>query len=103
MANLQVGNVTSTIRRTIKDEDGTVVDISTASAKVFYLKSPKGKLLTKTASFTTSGTDGQMQCTTSAGDLDTPGQWTLQAKITISSQVLWSNVVTLPVLGNVTP
>jgi nitrogen fixation protein FixH len=100
MSDLQVGNVGSILRFTVVDQDGTVVDVSTATL-VLYLRNPQERLLTKTPTLTSSGTDGRIQYALITGDLDIPGQWTAQARATISSNVFYSNVVTVPVQGNI--
>lgn len=71
---------------TITDEDGAVVDISGAEAgdiSMIFLK-PDATNLTKTATFTTDGTDGKIKYTTVDGDLDVAGLWHIQGFVNIS-------------------
>jgi hypothetical protein len=104
MAHLQVGNIGSKLRATCYDQAQAVVDISAATSMVLYLKNPSGKLKAFTASLDTNGTDGRLQYTTTAAtDLNEHGKWKAQGKITIGTQVIWSNIVYLPVDENLTP
>jgi len=70
-----VGDIGTIFEATIKDQAGAVVDISTATTKQILFKKPTGVVLTKTASFTTTGSDGKIRYTTIAGDLDVSGVW----------------------------
>lgn len=74
---LHVGDYGTTIE-VIVEEDGAVVDISSATTKQIKFRTPDGRVLTKTASFTTDGTDGAMKYTLQQGDLDEPGRWRRQ-------------------------
>ena len=64
-------------------EDGTAVDIGTATTKQIILQSPDGTTLTKTATLVTDGADGQMQYFTLSGDLDAAGVWKIQARVVL--------------------
>lgn len=86
MSTLHVGDIGSVIRLTLK-ENGTVVDISGASTKQIKLQKPDGTSVTKTASFTDNGTDGQLQYSTQSGDLSVAGRWYAQAYVVLGS---WS-------------
>lgn len=66
-------------------EDGSAVDVSTVSTKQIILQKPDGSAaLTKTASFTNTGTDGKIQYTTISGDLNVTGIWNIQGAIVFS-------------------
>jgi hypothetical protein len=82
------------------EENGDIVDVSTATAKVIILKSPSGVSKTRTASFFTNGVDGIITYrtidTTPAvvgppavaeipADLDEVGEWEIQGKVTFST------------------
>jgi len=95
---LDIGTV---FRATIKDGDGVVVDVSGASTKTLYFRKPDGTVLTKSASFTTSGTDGKIQWTTIANDLDTVGDWVVQGYVVLASGTWHSSVYQFKVVGNV--
>lgn len=62
-------------------EDGSTVDVSAVTTKQLIFKKPNGVTVTKSASFITTGSDGQIQYITQAGDLDVAGQWEVQAII----------------------
>lgn len=59
-------------------EDDVVADLSTVTTKQLILRKPNGDELTKTALFTTNGSDGKLRYTTIAGDLDHIGTWKVQ-------------------------
>lgn len=80
------GSFGTTIRRTIKDQSGAVVDVSGATGsggliRVFYLKPPSGTVKTVVTSFTTDGTDGKVQYQLLSGDIDETGPWQLQVRV----------------------
>jgi hypothetical protein len=60
-------------------------DISTATTKQIYFKKPNGATLTKTATFTTDGTDGKIEYTTVADDIDVAGTWQIQGRLVFGS------------------
>lgn len=71
-------DVGTAIEVTIQDVAGTVFDISGASTKTLYLRSPSGVVTTHTATFSTDGTDGKVQYVTVTGDIDEIGEWRAQ-------------------------
>lgn len=99
--SMQVGDVGTVIRLTIED-GGSAVDVSSASTKQIILLSPTqgATALTKTASFTTDGTDGRIEYATVAGDIDVPGWWKVQAKVVLSSGTWSSTPVRFRVRSN---
>jgi hypothetical protein len=64
------------------------------------LKSPSGNAKTKTASFTSDGTDGKIQYITVEGDLDEIGTWRLQSKITFPTASWSTEIGTFKVYEN---
>lgn len=74
---LHVGDIGSIIRVTVT-EAGVALDISSATTKQIKLMRPDGTSVTKTAVFTTDGTDGQLQYATMANDLNLSGLWWAQ-------------------------
>ena len=73
-------------RVTIKDDDDSVVDVSSANAKTVEFKNPDGTTSSETASFTTDGTDGKIEYKdTGAAKTDVVGTWTYWGKVTLSS------------------
>jgi len=77
----QVGVIGMPVELTIKDCDGVVIDVSDATAMTIYLKAPDGGVLTKTAAFTTDGTDGKIEYVTIDGDIDEAGTWRAQGRV----------------------
>ena len=57
------------------------MNLGAASTKSLLLADPDGNVVTKTLSFTTDGSDGQVEYVLVSGDLDEAGVWTLQLKI----------------------
>lgn len=99
--HIQVGNIGTVIRLTVK-EDGVAVDVSSASStKQIILGKPDGTSLTKNASFTTDGSDGKVEYTTIDGDLSLPGWWTAQAYVVMTGFTGHSEVVKFFVHPNI--
>lgn len=87
---IHVGDIGTVLRVTVQDDD-EVVDLSTATIKIIYLEKPAGTKLTKTAVFTTDGSDGKIQYVTIAGDLDAAGWWKIQAHVTLPAGSWYSD------------
>ena len=76
------GDIGTILRLTVKD--GTdAIDLSAATTKEIVLRKPSGSMVTKDATFTTDGSDGQIQYTTVADDLDEAGIWRIQARVVL--------------------
>lgn len=99
MDEIHKGDVGTILRVTVTD-DGAAVDISAATTKQLWLRSPSGAVSTKTATFTGSGTDGKLQYTTIAGDLSSTGDWQIQAYCVFSSSSFLSQIGTFTVCEN---
>ena len=97
---IHVGDVGTMFIRTIKDETGTAVDISTATVKQILFKPPSGALLTKTAQFVTDGTDGRVFYMTIAGDLSAPGPWRCEAYVEMPAWEGHSDIKDFEVYAN---
>ena len=79
MSEIHVGDIGTIIRIRFIDEDtGDVVDISDATTKRIKFVKTNGVPVTKTADFTTDGTDGYIEYVTIAGDLSIHGSWQKQ-------------------------
>lgn len=81
---IHVGDVGTTIEVTLT-EDGSIVDISTATTKEIKIKGPHGAVNTKIATFVTNGTDGKLEFVSVAGDFNRDGVWRIQAKVILNS------------------
>jgi hypothetical protein len=77
MTTLHVDDYGAALEVTV-EEDGSAVDISAATTTVIKMRTPDGRVLSKSATLTTDGTDGKMRYTLQSGDLDTPGRWRWQ-------------------------
>lgn len=80
---MRVGDIGTAIEATITDENGSVVNIASATTKTLTFKKPSGIVVPKTAVLVNSGTDGKMKYTTVAGDLDETGVWQVQARVAV--------------------
>lgn len=72
------------VLRVTVTEDGAAKDISGASAKSILILQPSEAVLTKTATFTTDGTDGKFEFATVSGDLDEAGTYQWQGYVVVS-------------------
>lgn len=73
-------------------ETDVAVDISASTAQEIILKKPDGSEITRTASFITTGADGQIHYTTVSGDIDQRGEWSYRAKITFSAGQVFHSI-----------
>lgn len=103
MVEVQLNNIGTIFKVKIKDQDGEVVDVSTATTKQIIFRKPGGDPLTKTASFTTDGTDGYIQYTSEADDLNELGIWELQTYVVVSPSEWYGLVLKFRVLRNSKP
>ena len=79
------GDIGTVFQFTVKDQDGTAVDISSQTTMNILFIKPDGTTLTKAGSFTTDGINGKFDYTILSGELDTVGNWKWQAEIVITS------------------
>lgn len=71
----QLGDVGITLRATIRDPDGDLIDLTGVAVVTYYFFKPASKT---TVSRTGEVADGKTKYVTVAGDLDEPGTWKLQ-------------------------
>ena len=83
-SEVHLNDVGTAFEVTIKD-GSDAVDVSAATTKEIIFRSPAGVKKVKAASFKTDGTDGIIQYTTVADDLDEEGRWGIQGHIVLSS------------------
>lgn len=82
-----VGDIGVAIRFLVRNDDGTVKDISAATAQTLKLLAPDGTTQTFVSSFVTDGTDGLVEyVTVLATDLHVDGKWYAQPQITTPTQ-----------------
>jgi len=97
----QVGDIGTTIKATIVDQDGAALDVSGASTLQLLFLKPNGVLETKTATLTGDGTDGVIEYVTIADDLDVPGVWKSQGYIVDAGKQHKSSVDVFHVKPNI--
>lgn len=81
---IHLGDIGTVFEITVMD-GSVVVDISTATTTEFVFEKPSNATVTQTAVFVTDGTDGELEYTTVADDLDEVGSWRLQVYIVMPS------------------
>jgi len=101
---IHVNDYGTTLKVLVKDIDSNgnsaAEDVSAATTLNIILKKPDGTKLTKTASFSSDGTDGYIQYVTEEGDIDTVGDWELQAYIVEPSGAWYTDIVNFKVYSN---
>jgi hypothetical protein len=97
---VHIGDVGTIFQLTVKDQDNDVVDISVASTLNIIFRKPNGTNVTKTAVLTGDGTDGKMQYTTVADDLDDDGLWKLQGFVDFGTTEWYTDVIRFTVYRN---
>ena len=81
-----VGEFGKTISLTCKDRSGTIQDISAyTGTKTVVARSPSMKVVTATASFYSTGTDGKVTFSFTSTDIDEAGEWEGQLELRIGS------------------
>lgn len=98
---LQVGTTATTIL-TAKTPDGAVIDISGATlTNAVRIRTVRNKVVRKTPSLYTTGTDGKFAFSYATTDLDSGGNAQVQFICVIGSDSFPSAVLTQPVLENI--
>lgn len=83
---LQQDAIGAVIELTITEDGEPIDDLASASSKVLVFKKPDGTVVSKTASFSTDGTDAKLRYVTEADFLDQSGdRWQVQAALTIGT------------------
>lgn len=85
---------------TIKDQDGTIVDLSGASVIQFIFENPLGELLVVDGETVNGGTDGQIQYVVESGDLGVPGSWKYQTRVAWTGVIYYSSITKFKVVAN---
>lgn len=78
----------------------TIANISNATDLKFIFRKPDATTFQRSASFTTDGSDGEIQYYTVDGDLDQDGTWTLQAYVSTSSGSWRTDIANFKVYEN---
>jgi hypothetical protein len=96
-----VGDIgTPFILKVIKASDKLAMNLSTATKMQFVFTKPDGSEVVRDAEFFTNGTDGMVQYSTQAGDLDMEGDWKWQGEITLPDDFLHTDIQIFTVLPN---
>jgi hypothetical protein len=99
-----INDIGTIFRVTVYDTTSTgtteIADISAATSLTFTFKRPDGTTYTKNASFTNTGTDGQIQYVTVDGDLNVAGTWSIQAYVVTPTGSHKTNTGTFRVFEN---
>ncbi len=81
-------------------EQGSPIDISTATLCDYVSKKPDGTRMTVTAVFVTDGSDGKLRHLVAQGEIDVVGTWQIQTHVVTPTQDLWSRALVFEVKGN---
>jgi|TARA_R110000765_G_scaffold106977_1_gene197694 hypothetical protein len=82
-------------------DGSTIVDISSASStKQIVFKKPSSNKLTKSATFSSDGTDGKMYYNTIVDDLDEIGTYEIQGKVVVTDGTFYTDIQTFKVHRN---
>lgn len=98
-SEIHEGDIGTKLLVTVTD-DGTVVDISSASALSIFIRKPNGTILTRTGTLETDGTDGKMYYITVSGDLDAAGNYKIQGQVVLPSGSYYTSTATFKVHCN---
>ena len=90
----------ATIKEKIADGTLVVVDLTGATVIQLIFFKADGISETKSASFSTDGSDGKIKYLTLSGDIDQIGIWQIQAHITIPAGDWRSNIEDFRVYRN---
>ena len=98
---VSVGSWGQTIIVTLQDLSGVVQNVSTyTGTKSAVAISPDGaKRVSATVSFSTDGSDGLVQWTWASGDIDRPGNWTLQISLNKTTARIKTFIAKMPVIA----
>ncbi len=97
-SEIHVGDGTK-LSMTVMDS-GSVVDLSTSTAKSIVIKKPDGTSTSYTATFETDGTDGIVYYNCATSDLDIHGIYQIQAHIVFGSRTFRSTIESFRVFCN---
>ena len=98
-SQIHEGDIGTKLLVTVTD-DGSIVDISSASTLDIFIKKPDGTILSRSGTLETDGTDGKMYYITVLGDLDVAGKYKLQGRVVIASGSFYTSTATFTVHCN---
>ena len=97
---IREGIIGATFRYTYEDQDGTAINLSSASTRTCRLSAPDGTVTDKTAAYTTDGSDGVFQYTTISNDIDQAGEWQVEFHVVNATYDIWGSAKTVTVLDH---
>jgi len=101
MAEIHLNDVGTVFKvRIIDDSTNAALDVSDATTKQIKFKKPDGTVVAQTAVFTTDGSDGYIQYTTVANDLNALSQWHIQGFVSSATYENHSEISTFDVNNN---
>lgn len=101
MCEIHVGDVGVELVLEVVDCDGSAIDVSAATETLIFLQKPGGTTVQKTAVFDTTGVDGMIKYVTESGDIDEPGVWSIQGKVTIGGSPFGTAIAIFSVAANI--
>jgi len=98
----QAQNIGTNIILTVKKQDGTVADISTATTKQYRLQKKDGTVITRVADFVGDGSDGKLTYNTIQDDIPEAdaGIWLVQVYLVMTGVTGYSNTFNVRVWPN---
>ncbi len=101
-AEIHKGDIGTAFQITMRDENGAIIDLTSASEKKIRLQRPDLTTTEVNATFATNGADGVIQWKTAvAGDLNQAGTWKIQGVVTLSNGKWHSNIDSFKVYENI--
>ena len=92
MADGRTDDIGRTFKLKCVNPAGVALNIPTMAAviasKEIVIEKPSGDLLTKTATYTSDGSDGILECTVIAADFDERGLYKSEARVTDTSPTI---------------
>jgi len=98
-SEIHVNDIGTRFLATIQD-NGTIVDISSASQIQMIFRRPNDEVFYRVGSLLTSGVDGKVYYDTVSGDLSNVGMHKLQAKVYLPSGTYYTDIYSFQVNCN---
>lgn len=90
---MQLGDVGTSFRLTILDQDGAAVDLTGATTTDMIFTGPNGAKFTKDADVYGTATNGVIKYDVLANDFPVVGEWKVQAYVVTAAGSWYSNIV----------
>lgn len=99
-AELHQNDIGTQFTFTLKDQNDSIVDISTAGVIKIIFKKPSCTILERNASLLNDGTDGVFYYITQTGDLDEIGTYNIQGYVEIDANSWHTDIFAEKVFRN---